>query len=257
MRLLVKLGFRSARTVGVQTQLVQTALAHEFPNIVTIPNWTSIPPATSRKPQAASYKTRFAFVGDVVRAKGVVELVKAFSQVLDSLDVPERWLELNIYGPKKDDALTSVSHLLDKHSDSIFVRGPVTHEQLLGELRGHDVLVLPTSWPSEGHPGVIIEALALGLPVIATRFRAIPEIVRDRENGLLCEPGDCASLAKCIREMALDPELRLKLGAEARRSARRFDLHEVMPLLCRACGIPLREPLRGFQNANIQLQSAN
>jgi glycosyltransferase involved in cell wall biosynthesis len=151
-------------------------------------------------------------------------------------------LELSIYGPGKDDALVSVAHLLDKHSDSIFVRGPVTHEHLLAELRNHDVLVLPTKWPSEGHPGVVIEAMALGLPVIATRFRAIPEIVRDHENGLLCEPGDCASLARCIKEMALDRELRLELGVEARRSARRFDLHEVLPLFCRACGIPLRQP---------------
>jgi glycosyltransferase involved in cell wall biosynthesis len=243
MRLLVKLGFRSARAVGVQTRLVQTALAREFPNVVTIPNWTNTQPAPSiAGAQPNDGKVRFAFVGDVVRAKGVVELVEAFSQVLDALELPVRRLELSIYGPVKDDALVSVARLLDEHSDSIFVRGPVAHERLLSELKSHDVLILPTRWSSEGYPGVILEAMALGLPVIATRFRAIPEIVRDRENGLLCEPGDCESLAKCIREMALDRELRLRLGAQARRSARRFDVLEVMPLLCQACGIPLRQP---------------
>ncbi len=258
MRLLVKLGFRSARAVGVQTRLVQTALAREFSNVVTIPNWTNTQPAPSiAGAQPNDGKVRFAFVGDVVRAKGVVEMVEAFSQVLDAPELPMRRLELSIYGPVKDDALVSVARLLDEHSDSIFARGSVTHARLLSELKSHDVLILPTRWSSEGYPGVILEAMALGLPVIATRFRAIPEIVRDRENGLLCEPGDCESLAKCIREMALDRELRLRLGVQARRSARRFDVLEVMPLLCQACGIPLRQPVRGFQNANIKLQSAN
>lgn len=240
-RRLVNLGFGCARAVGVQTELVRRALADSLANVVMVPNWTSVdseqrPAAGGRRPEVGC---RFVFAGDVVRDKGVVELITAFDRAHARLEGAGARIELSIFGPVRDDALAAVAPLLKAHAERIFVQGPVAHERLIAELSRYDVLVLPTKWHSEGYPGVIIEAMSLGLPVIATRFRAIPELVEDRANGLLCTPGDIESLAGCMVRMATEPTRRAEMGLAALGSARRFDVKCVAPGLCRACGIPI------------------
>lgn len=77
-----------------------------------------------------------------------------------------------------------------------------------------DVLVFP-SIDNEDFPNVIIEGMALSRPVIASHLAGTPEQVVDGVTGLLVPPGDCAALASALRKLALDPELRNKLGANA------------------------------------------
>ena len=59
----------------------------------------------------------------------------------------------------------------------------------------------------------ILEAMAAGLPVIATRVGGIPELVADGETGLLVPPDDASQLAAAIERLAADPELRARQGA--------------------------------------------
>ena len=77
-----------------------------------------------------------------------------------------------------------------------------------------DVFVLPSA--NEGTPVTAIEALASGCPVVATRVGGVPDVVRDGEDGLLVEPGDEEALAAALRRLALDPELRTRMGAASR-----------------------------------------
>ena len=65
----------------------------------------------------------------------------------------------------------------------------------------------------EGLPNVLLEAMALGVPVVATRIAGVPRLVRDGENGLLVEPGDVGGLAAAVRNLAGNEELRTRLGA--------------------------------------------
>ncbi|MDC0505936.1 glycosyltransferase, partial [Amylibacter sp.] len=65
-------------------------------------------------------------------------------------------------------------------------------------MSGYDFLVLPTTWHGEGYPGVIIEAFSIGLPVIATNFRAIPDLVKDNYNGFLVEQNNIDNLILII-----------------------------------------------------------
>lgn len=70
----------------------------------------------------------------------------------------------------------------------------------------------------EGLPNVLLEALALEVPTVATRIAGVPRLLRDRANGLLVEPGDEASLAATLRELLGDASLRERLARAGRQT---------------------------------------
>ncbi len=74
----------------------------------------------------------------------------------------------------------------------------------------------------EGLPNAVLEAMAAGVPVVATRVGGIPELLTDGVDGLLVDPGDPRALAAAISRLAGDEALRVRLGAAARERARRF-----------------------------------
>ncbi|MCC7104103.1 MAG: glycosyltransferase [Chloroflexi bacterium] len=80
-------------------------------------------------------------------------------------------------------------------ADQIRFRGVATLDEVKRLYQEHDVLLVP-SLPGEGVPRVILEAMAAGLPVVATRVAGIPGTVHDGENGLLVEPAEGAALGK-------------------------------------------------------------
>jgi glycosyltransferase involved in cell wall biosynthesis len=81
-------------------------------------------------------------------------------------------------------------------------------------LAGFDILALPSRW--EGLPLVVVEAMAAGLPVIASATGATPEVVTDGETGLLVPPGDEEALARALGRLAADEDLRRRMGAAGR-----------------------------------------
>jgi glycosyltransferase involved in cell wall biosynthesis len=86
-----------------------------------------------------------------------------------------------------------------------------------------DCVVLPSLWP-ENAPGTIPEAFQFGPVVIASRIGGVPEMVRDRVNGLLVEPGDEAAIAAAIERLHESPDLLAKLRASALETARLYDM---------------------------------
>ncbi len=89
-------------------------------------------------------------------------------------------------------------------------------------LAGCDVFCLSSRW--EGLPVALMEALVLGLPVVATAVGGVAETITDGREGLLVAPGDPAALAAAIRALAADPPRRASMGAAAARTGRRFDI---------------------------------
>ena len=81
-----------------------------------------------------------------------------------------------------------------------------------------DIIVLPTYYP-EGIPRVLIEAAAMGKPIVSTTIPGVAEIVEDGVNGTLVPPRDANALAAAIEELLDRPELRSEYGAAGRRKA--------------------------------------
>lgn len=87
---------------------------------------------------------------------------------------------------------------------------------------GSDIFVMPSR--SEGQPGALAEALAAGLPCVATRAGGIPELIEDGSNGLLVDREDEDALAKAVVTLIDDKELQQDLSVQARLSAAHFDI---------------------------------
>jgi glycosyltransferase involved in cell wall biosynthesis len=91
--------------------------------------------------------------------------------------------------------------------------GAQPRDGVLRLFRAADAAILTSAW--ENLPHSVLEALAVGTPVIATAVGGVPEVVHDGRNGLLVAPGDVAGLAVAIRRIASDGELRATLAGEA------------------------------------------
>jgi len=91
--------------------------------------------------------------------------------------------------------------------------GALEREGVLKVFRAADASLLTSSW--ENFPHTVVEALAVGTPVIATAVGGVPELVRDGENGLLVPVGDPEALAAAIRRLVGEPGLRERLAAAA------------------------------------------
>ena len=94
---------------------------------------------------------------------------------------------------------------------------------MLARLRGTDAFALASF--AEGVPVVLMEAMAMEIPCVATRITGIPELIRDRVDGLLVAPASAEELAEALRRLMDDADLRRTLGAAGRvRVLEKYDL---------------------------------
>lgn len=102
------------------------------------------------------------------------------------------------------------------------IAGSLRRGEVADALERHDVLVLPTYWDVEGYPGIVLEALQCGRPVISTSWGSVPEVVEDGNSGLLVAPRSTAAVREAIQRVIGDPDLYRALCAGARRRGEFF-----------------------------------
>jgi len=111
------------------------------------------------------------------------------------------------------------------------VRFPGFCQDMPGLLAGLDVVAVPSLRP-DPLPGTVLEAMAMALPVVASRIGGIPEMVQDGVTGHLINPGDAAGLAQAIQALAGDPERRERMGRAGRLVVEeRFSLDDAVSRL--------------------------
>ena len=161
---------------------------------------------------------RLIYLGHITRRKGILFLMQAMSQLANT---ENKKIICDFYGPIHEEILEEFYEQLS-FLPSVFYRGQVEPGSSIELIAGYDALVLPTYFDTEGHPGVIIEAMQAGIPVISTRIRSLPELVTDGENGLLVPPQDAVSLAKAIQALSSDQELTERMGAANKERGAEF-----------------------------------
>ena len=101
--------------------------------------------------------------------------------------------------------------------------GHVSQSVVANHMQNADVLVVPSVW-FENYPGVVVQALKIGLPVLGSNIGGIPELVRDDVNGALLPPGDVGAWAAKIAQLAKDKLIRIRWRENA--VARRGDFDQ-------------------------------
>jgi glycogen(starch) synthase len=158
-------------------------------------------------------RPRIGYVGRLAPQKRADLLVRAFGR----MTVPA---ELVVLGDGPDRGLVRRLAAESPAADRITLAGFVHHAAVAAVLASLDVLVLPSAYEEMG--SVLTEAMASGLPVVASDVGGIPEVVRHDETGLLVPPGDVAALAAALDRLAGEPRLRARLAAGARGRATEY-----------------------------------
>jgi glycosyltransferase involved in cell wall biosynthesis len=157
------------------------------------------------------------FVGAMHPRKGA----DVFARAIPLLhDVPARFIFAGPSGPLEPEVRSIISR--SGSHNRVDFRGQLSSEELPRVLAEAEIFVFPTVWGTEGFGMVAAEAMACGVPVVASRIAAIPEVVLDDETGLLVEPGDPVDLASKLRLLLADPSRRHCLGRAGTKHAQQY-----------------------------------
>ncbi|MCX5717491.1 MAG: glycosyltransferase family 4 protein [Nitrospirae bacterium] len=151
----------------------------------------------------------FLYSGRIVRGKGLESLMRA---MIDVVKINDKILLVLIGSGDLDESLKDMGYELGLEK---YINFEGLIENVDEYLNASDIFILPSF--SEGMPNSLLEAMACGLPVIASKIGGVVDVVEDGKSGILFEPGDVSGLASAMIKLLNDNELRLKLGAEARK----------------------------------------
>jgi glycogen(starch) synthase len=186
----------------------------------------------SRLPEKKGRDPTVLFVGGLEPRKGLEYLLHAMEYVIDEVPLA-KLIAVAKTGFRGTDEWGWFSDLADRLgiSEHMEFNESVDQETLLGFYSECDVLVLPSK--TEGWGLSLMEAMACGKPVVASNAGGIPELVRDRTDGILVRPGDVRGLADSIIELLKNPDLRVKMGKNGRKRVQEFSWDETAKVVLR------------------------
>lgn len=194
--------------------VAETLRAHGLENAVVVSNGIDEPPAANVE-RVLGPTPSFLYVGKLAEAKGVLTLLE-FMRARKAAGEPGR---LHLVGEWESPAFESrVRELLaaGELADTVELHGLLVDEQKWAQFRSADLLLHPTHW--DGQPVTILEALAFGLPVVATRVGAIPDTIRSGVDGYLMADGSAGELSTGVHTLTANPETYALFSLNARKS---------------------------------------
>lgn len=202
---------------GKRIKVINTSkcrVVHNSLPLPEVPSNSSIISKQMRNELGINYEeVVFLFCGRIERQKGVDVLINAFSLVDKKLNY-----KLVICGEGDDQE--DIKKLITKHELWSNIIWAGWQSNLESFYCSADIYIMPSRWESFGL--VFLEAMNHSLPIISTNVQAIPEVVADKEIGLLSPSEDKISLAKNIELLILDKNLRLKLGEAGNKRLKNF-----------------------------------
>jgi len=215
------LALRRSTSIFVTTEKMRRDLERGFPfltnKIYVIPNYVDVELFKPDKSRHLKHG-RLCFVGRLVPQKNLPSLIIALSEIPDS--------SLVIVGDGKQRA--ELENLAHEYRVDVQFSGVIPHSELPEVINSCQVFILPSLY--EGHPKVLIEAMACGIPVIGTNVPGIQELVLNGQTGMLCSP-EIESIRETIKGLLANPRIQEQLGENARSYvAENFSLQKVLEL---------------------------
>jgi len=170
-----------------------------------LPNFVNL---TDYEPSRTRGDNSFVYFGRLSPEMGLFVLLQAAKGLA---------CRLKIYGEGPLRSLLE-QQIQDRSLTNVSLLGYKSQEELRREIKNSMAVILPSEW-FENNPRSVIEAFALGKPVVGARIGGIPELISDGQTGVLFEPGNSEDLRGRILDLIGDPEKGLRLGQEARTFA--------------------------------------
>lgn len=232
MRQLLRLMLTRAQRVIVLGHSLRPMLTDlvDVRRVAVLPNGTPDPFGTLPDRAARPGPVRVLYLGNLLRTKGFLDVMEAVA-MLRAESIP---VELHLAGDfAADEDRQAAIQLATKLGPGVTFHGVVVGQAKIELFRSADIFAFPSYYPNEGHPYVVLEAMAAGLPVVATAHAAIAETVLEGETGILVPARDSGRLASALRRLALDARLRTRLGAAGReRFTHEYSLEQWSSRLC-------------------------
>ena len=155
------------------------------------------------------------FLGNFIGSKGILDVLKA-APIVSKTHPNVKFVFAGSW--RDEETQNEFKQFMDDNPNPLVeIAGPVTGEAKFQLLSSVDIFVFPTFYHNEGHPWVIVEAMAAGLPIISTDHAAVPESVVDGYNGFLVKKKNPQHIAEKIITLIEDKELRIKMGKNSRK----------------------------------------
>jgi glycosyltransferase involved in cell wall biosynthesis len=218
---------RSTDGILAQTKLLMEDLKKlGCINAYYLPGCRTMPPIT-RVPKQDSSGFHMIYLGNINKQKGPLILLDALKNVSELYDEK---VTCDFFGPIQDEIREDFMEGLKSVPNAYYcgVAEAGTGAQLISQ---YDALVLPTYHDTEGHPGVMIEAMQAGVPVISTQLRTFPELITNGINGFLVPTQDSRSLAEAIHKLSANQILRRKMGQANHLKGKEFRADQVVDKL--------------------------
>lgn len=136
-----------------------------------------------------SHDGAYMFVGRFVREKGVMEMLSAFKQM------PDVRLDIIGGGPLQEE----MQAYIDEHKMSqVRILGAIYPPQMYGKLARAKALIMPSVW-YENNPIIMLQAMALGKPIVGARIGGIPELIVEGKTGITYDPFDTQDFIRAVR----------------------------------------------------------
>ncbi len=197
--------FLAADRVVVTTPAIRQNVVDRFPEtlgrVSVIPNYVDTDlfrPMDGKKNQGT-----VLFVGRIAPEKNLEALLEAI--------IP---LDARLVFIGEGKLRADLQRRFAELGDRVLWEGNVPNAEIPGYLNRADIFVLPSLY--EGHPKVVLEAMACGVPVVGADSPGIRELIKHGETGLLCNP-DPIGIRSALEQLLADPELRSRLGTKGRR----------------------------------------
>lgn len=197
--------------------------------------YDAIVPAVPWRPEIP---LRIVMVGRLTRGKNTLACIEALPDILEAH--PGSSLNVVGEGPFRKELEEAVVRL--GLEDSVTIAGNLGHEAVLDVLRRSHLFLFPTQ-VAEGFPKAVVEAMACGLPIVASRVSVLPHLLRDG-CGVVLDGSSPADVAGAVVRLTRTPELMAEMGRKAHRRAGKYTLERWRDLvgdrLEAAWGRPLR-----------------
>ena len=199
-----------ASVVAVETSGVCQGLRDlGMDNVVVMPNMVENAGNVNTLRRFEERPTRFVYLSSIRNGKGIKTMLEAFRKLTRNEAI------LDIYGPIRPDFDLSLFEDIDANSAPIRYLGAVPHSEVSNTMRNYHCLLFPSEFKTEGFPGILAEAMSIGLPIIASNVAHNSELIEHGRNGFLFETGNAESMVKTMLCLMEDP---LKMGDISRNN---------------------------------------